>query len=124
MSQNANTRQERGKAGAVTRRRALGDITNAVEVPIFRTVIAEQTQEATVESKENNEDGRAYMQRSIDDIDERDVNNPLLATVVVNEMYDNFNEQEKEFQLNFNYMMQQVHITEKMRSVLVDWLVS
>ena len=50
--------------------------------------------------------------------------NPLLATTYVNEMYDNFAVLEKEIQVNSNYMKDvQGHISEKMRAILVDWMV-
>jgi len=38
---------------------------------------------------------RPYMRRPADDIDERDAENPLLCTEVVNQMYDHFGEAEK-----------------------------
>ena len=68
--------------------------------------------------------GRDYMQRPADDIDSRDMGNPLLATTYVNEMYDNFAVLEREIQVNSNYMKEtQAHISEKMRAILVDWMV-
>jgi hypothetical protein len=42
---------------------------------------------------------RAYMQRASDDIDARDAGNPLLAVSYVNEMYENFNQLEKELKV-------------------------
>ncbi|KAJ1436096.1 cyclin-like protein [Ochromonadaceae sp. CCMP2298] len=63
------------------------------------------------------------MQRAIDDIDGRDVDNPLLVTCYVNEMYEHFNQVERDFNVNCNYMAKQDFVNEKMRSILVDWLV-
>ena len=67
---------------------------------------------------------RPYMLRPSDDIDIRDVDNPLLCTEYVNEMYDIFNDTEKEYAVKPNYLSGQQYINEKMRSILCDWLVS
>lgn len=66
---------------------------------------------------------RPYMDRPSDDIDARDVDNPLLCTEYVNAMYDNFRVMERETALNANYMAKQSFINDKMRSILVDWMV-
>lgn len=66
---------------------------------------------------------RGYMQRNVDDIDERDSGNPMLVTEYVNEMYDNYKNVEREFMVNPNYMSEQGAVNEKMRAILVDWLV-
>lgn len=70
------------------------------------------------------DDSRAYMRRDADNIDSRDVENPLLCTEVVNEMYENFRRIEKEVQVDSNYMANQTHVNEQMRTILIDWLVS
>jgi hypothetical protein len=69
-------------------------------------------------------DDRSYMERPSDDIDARDVDNPLLCTDYVNQMYDNFAVMEKEYALSPDYMSKQSFINEKMRAILCDWLVS
>lgn len=66
---------------------------------------------------------RAYMQRESDDIDSRDANNPLLCTCVVNEMYDWFGKVEREIHTSSYMTSNQPHINERMRCILVDWLV-
>ena len=66
---------------------------------------------------------RPYMDRPSDDIDARDAENPLLATAYVNEMYEIYHLVEKESQDVSNYMIKQGSINEKMRTILVDWLV-
>ena len=74
-------------------------------------------------------DGRIHMQRAADDIDSRDNGNPLLCTAYVNEMYNIFfdaERQEQRVQTGVNpsgYMVNQPHINEKMRAILIDWLV-
>jgi hypothetical protein len=70
------------------------------------------------------DDDRLYMRREADNIDIRDVDNPLLCTEVVNDMYDNFRRIEMEIRVDNNYMTTQPHVNDKMRAILVDWLVS
>lgn len=67
---------------------------------------------------------RPYMDRPSDDIDARDADNPLLVTEYVNEMYDIFSTMEKDLAVSATYMSKQQSINEKMRTILVDWLVS
>ena len=67
---------------------------------------------------------RPYMARPSDDIDARDVDNPLLCTEYVNDMYDIFSGIERDNALNADYMANQPFINEKMRAILCDWLVS
>jgi len=67
---------------------------------------------------------RVYMQRPSDNIDARDAGNPLLVTEYVDPMYDHFRAAELEFLVNPNYMNMQPNINDKMRAILVDWLVS
>lgn len=67
---------------------------------------------------------RPYMQREADNIDARDAANPLLCTCVVNDMYEWFGKVEKGIMTNPAYMTTgQPHINERMRCILVDWLV-
>lgn len=66
---------------------------------------------------------RSYMQREVDDIDSRDHGNPLLVTAYVNEIYDHYCSLERANHVNPAYMAGQEFINEKMRTILVDWLV-
>lgn len=59
----------------------------------------------------------------VDDIDERDQNDPLCCTAYVQEMYENFREKEILSSVRPNYMACQPHINERMRAILVDWLI-
>ena len=140
MNMNINRQAERGfmggamdKAGSkqvAPKRRALGDITNAVADEDFKGVTQNKkphkpiVAEHVADTKEQEVDDRAYMQRAVDDIDGRDIDNPLLVTCYVNEMYSHFGDLEKEFQVKHNYMSKQDFVNEKMRSILSDWLVS
>jgi len=128
-----------GQSNPTTKRRALGDITNAVvdedirsavnnKKPLFAIATqshpAEQRELEKASSQNHIADDREYMQRVIDDIDGRDADNPLLVTCYVNELYDHFNELEKEFRVSSTYMAKQEFVNDKMRSILVDWLVN
>lgn len=102
-------------------RRALGDITNAVG----GTETAGDAKRATVGDGITAIDttDRPYMRRDADNIDERDSENPLLCTEVVNQMYDHFNDAERTCKVSPYYMENQPYINERMRTILVDWLV-
>jgi hypothetical protein len=128
-------------AGMATRtRRALGDITNANgdttardltlkrPITIISSEIAQESKSsrdsALIDVIEEQDEERNYMKRDADDIDARDAENPLLCTEYVNEMYDNFMELEREFMVDPQYMVtMQPYVNEKMRAILVDWLV-
>ena len=58
-----------------------------------------------------------------DNIDERDEDDPLCATDYVQEMYEHFRQKELQTSVRPVYMEMQTHINERMRSILVDWLV-
>ena len=128
-----------GPGAANPKRRALGDITNAysqdegketnaAKKPIFASLMSMGSSE--VDSSYPNtartvgEPERDYMNRESDDIDARDAANPLLATCYVNEMYQHFGQLERQYAVNPNYMTNQPYVNERMRSILVDWLVS
>lgn len=58
-----------------------------------------------------------------DDIDERDADDPLCATSYVQDMYEHFRSKELSTSVRPVYMEEQQYINERMRSILVDWLV-
>lgn len=71
-----------------------------------------------------NADPNSYqMTGTVDNIDERDQNDPLCVTSYVNDMYEHFRFKETETSVRPLYMESQPHINEKMRSILVDWLI-
>lgn len=59
----------------------------------------------------------------VDNIDERDAEDPLCATEYVQDMYDYFRMKEASTSVRPVFMESQPHINERMRSILVDWLV-
>ncbi|KAL7533803.1 hypothetical protein ACHAXR_005450 [Thalassiosira sp. AJA248-18] len=58
-----------------------------------------------------------------DDIDARDSDDPLCATSYVQDMYEHFRLKESSTSVRPLYMEDQQFINERMRSILVDWLV-
>lgn len=69
-------------------------------------------------------DPRSYQHiGQVDNIDQRDADDPLCATEYVMDMYEHFREKETSTSVRPVYMESQPHINERMRSILVDWLV-
>ncbi len=59
----------------------------------------------------------------LDDIDRRDMDDPLCATAYVNELYDHFRMKEEETSAKPTYMEAQPNISARMRTILIDWLI-
>lgn len=59
-----------------------------------------------------------------DDIDVHDVDKPEAVTEYVNDQYSFYKEKEKRNIINPLYMEKQTQINNKMRAILIDWLVS
>jgi len=57
-----------------------------------------------------------------EDIDKNDYNDPQAVAEYVNHIYEYLMIKEKD-RVDYTYMINQKHITEKMRAILVDWLV-
>ena len=71
-----------------------------------------------------NNNGMGYQYSGpADDIDERDADDPLCATSYVQDMYEHFRSKEVSTSVRPVYMEDQQYINERMRSILVDWLV-
>eukprot|EP00559_Dactyliosolen_fragilissimus_P003210 CAMPEP_0184869448 /NCGR_PEP_ID=MMETSP0580-20130426/34104_1 /TAXON_ID=1118495 /ORGANISM="Dactyliosolen fragilissimus" /LENGTH=371 /DNA_ID=CAMNT_0027370937 /DNA_START=142 /DNA_END=1257 /DNA_ORIENTATION=- len=69
-------------------------------------------------------DSRRYQHSGhVDDIDIRDADDPLCATDYVQDMYSHFRSRESMTSVRPIYMETQMHINERMRSILIDWLV-
>ena len=63
------------------------------------------------------------MTGTADDIDERDKDDPLCATEYVAGLYSYYRDKEAETSVRPVFMENQPHINERMRAILVDWLV-
>eukprot|EP00878_Enallax_costatus_P015094 GHUV01015806.1.p1 GENE.GHUV01015806.1~~GHUV01015806.1.p1 ORF type:complete len:392 (+),score=129.28 GHUV01015806.1:242-1417(+) len=57
------------------------------------------------------------------DIDSIDKNNPLAASEYANSIYNFYRRVERKYKVAHDYMQSQVEINDKMRGILVDWLV-
>lgn len=60
---------------------------------------------------------------NVDNIDERDKDDPLCVTEYVHEMYQHFRSKEAMTSVRPTYMECQPQINDRMRSILVDWLI-
>jgi len=82
------------------------------------------TQNTQAQVKLTNDPTSYQFTGAFDDIDERSKNDPLSATDYVEDMYEYFRIKEGEAVVLPVYMdLTQSHINERMRSILVDWLV-
>jgi len=63
------------------------------------------------------------MPPNVDDIDEGDEENSQMCKEYVMEIYEHMRSLENKYAVNPNYMKQQHDINEKMRAILLDWLV-
>jgi cyclin B len=138
-SENVNSK----KNSPTSKRRVLGDITNAyagnddakdkgIKKTVFTSVSSSMntfrnTDNVAIDTARSMtteiDTDRTYMLRPSDDIDARDVDNPLLCTAMVNEMYEHFGQLERKMMINPEYMTTHQYINEKMRTILIDWLV-
>ncbi|CAL5377927.1 unnamed protein product [Camellia sinensis] len=57
------------------------------------------------------------------DIDSSDIKNPLAVVEYVEDIYAHYREAEDSALVSRNYMMRQFDINEKMRAILIDWLI-
>ena len=76
-----------------------------------------------VQRQVTSETTAAYQFGQPDNIDERDAEDPLCATAYVQDMYKHFKSRESATSVRPLYMESQPHINDRMRSILVDWLV-
>ena len=106
--QNGNRETATSRSGAFTRSSAVME--EAVMVEQRNSMI--------------NADPNSYqMTGTVDNIDDRDQNDPLCVTSYVNDMYNHFRVKESITSVRPEYMESQPHINQKMRSILVDWLI-
>lgn len=106
-------------------RRILGDITNSQPEEAHTNGSFKPAMNARAQTNDVVVETRPYMQRPPDDIDAypRELENPQMVASYANDIYENFFNLEREFRVNANYMARQDTINEKMRSILIDWLV-
>ncbi|XP_047311824.1 G2/mitotic-specific cyclin-2 [Impatiens glandulifera] len=76
------------------------------------------------DEKDNMEvDMEDIFEETILDIDSEDANNPLAVSDYVQDLYANYRKMENTSCVSPDYMAQQFDINEKMRAILIDWLI-
>ena len=60
---------------------------------------------------------------SVEDIDSCDKKNPLAVVEYIDDLYTFYRKSEVSSSVAPNYMAQQVDINERMRGILIDWLI-
>ncbi|KAL5260301.1 hypothetical protein ACHWQZ_G010431 [Mnemiopsis leidyi] len=60
---------------------------------------------------------------SVEDIDAEDRENPLLCSEYINDIYAYMKVMEKQYAVDADYIKKKTDITERMRGILVDWLI-
>ncbi len=97
----------------------------AVAAPFAASVVVPASQSSTNHSvtRAGTETNAYQFSGQCDDIDERDASDPLCATDYVQDMYTHFRLKETATSVRPLFMESQTHINERMRSILVDWLV-
>uniref|UniRef100_A0A7C9AAL2 Cyclin N-terminal domain-containing protein n=1 Tax=Opuntia streptacantha TaxID=393608 RepID=A0A7C9AAL2_OPUST len=100
------------------------NICNPVQRPITRKFAAQiapaQNQQPCPSEEVEMED---IFEEAILDIDGRDAKNPLAVTEYVDDLYSYYRRMEVSSCVPPDYMSQQFDINEKMRAILIDWLV-
>ena len=90
-------------------------------VPVIRRQVSQAP--IPVASSLNQINPSSYQYGPPDNIDERDAEDPLCVAEYVQDMYDHFRSKETLTSVRPLYMETQTHINQRMRSILVDWLV-
>ena len=67
--------------------------------------------------------GSVMKQRRIEEVDVADMKDPLAAVDFVKYIYKSYRSIEQKVRISSSYMSRQQDINEKMRSILIDWLV-
>ena len=81
-------------------------------------------EEAEVEAMDVNSMTDAFKdQLCFDDIDQDDYDNPQLCAEYVKDIYRYLLQMEKKFHVDGSYLKNQPEVNERMRCILIDWLV-
>ncbi|KAK8623231.1 hypothetical protein V6N13_118119 [Hibiscus sabdariffa] len=100
----------------------LGDdpkASNESDIPMF-----EQHAEAMLEEIDRMEvEMEDFDEQSFLDIDNYDKNNPLAVVEYIDDLYEFYRKTERTAFVPPNYMAQQCDINERMRAILIDWLI-
>jgi len=97
---------------------------DVVAAPPATIPLQRQTSNFSFQTNSSLASGSTYQYTGqVDNIDERDTHDPLCATECVQDMYHHFRIAERTTSVGPDYMENQPHINEGMRSIVVDWLV-
>ncbi|XP_055803341.1 G2/mitotic-specific cyclin-2-like [Solanum dulcamara] len=83
----------------------------------------EQTERVTNDKDQMEVEMEDIFEEAVIDIDGDDSKNPLAAVEYVGDLFANYRKMEVYGCASPNYMAQQVDINERMRSILIDWLI-
>ena len=89
----------------------------------IQSSVATNIQESNVKPSNTNPTSYQYTGK-VDNIDERDRNDPLCAAEYAPEMYTTYREQEVTTSVSPTYMTNQPQIDISMRAILIDWLIN
>jgi Cyclin, N-terminal domain len=107
-------------AAGIINKRSNVPVPAPIQLPIRPEIVVESRNPVAPVRHDNN----SYQHvGQVDNIDERDADDPLCATEYVNDMYAHFRMMEGTKSVRPVFMETQPHINERMRSILVDWLV-
>lgn len=80
--------------------------------------------EADVEAMDVNSMTNAFQEQlCFDDIDQDDYDNPQLCAEYVKDIYRYLLQMEKKFHVDASFLKNQPEVNERMRCILIDWLV-
>eukprot|EP00730_Choanoeca_flexa_P013569 TRINITY_DN5463_c0_g1_i1.p1 TRINITY_DN5463_c0_g1~~TRINITY_DN5463_c0_g1_i1.p1 ORF type:complete len:378 (+),score=131.50 TRINITY_DN5463_c0_g1_i1:191-1324(+) len=107
------------RSGPITRSRSASKLANmdgAMET-------TEDTVHQHIETLSLPEAAPVQLPPNVEDIDTEDMENPQMVSEYVTEIYTYMRELELKFKVDPTYFAHQPEVNEKMRSILVDWLV-
>lgn len=127
-----NKVSEKVKGKESKKRSALGDITNGKSNSSSAAAntkkakgIPGKTKKAKSKSTSNPVISETIIPAHVRNVDEHDKRNPQMCTTYVNEIYDYLRTQENRplYRPSSTYIVRQEDINDKMRAILIDWLV-
>lgn len=119
----ANSMQVSGKPAQRQARSTASIATIPKPAPIMHSFQEEMMVDEPTDSIFMDTQEAMQIEQSWTDIDELDHQDPQAVTAYVGEIYDNCRQKEILYSVTHNYMPGQSEISEKMRYILIDWLV-
>lgn len=95
----------------------------SIEIPLIKSPESKLKREKAEHIQKNfYESHSTKLLHQVEDIDEKDADNPQMLAEYVNDIYAYLFKLEKTFAIRDNFLADQMDVTPKMRSVLLDWL--